>query len=106
MIGIRVLPAAIVGLVAFGPDSASAQSVAYPQKEERLRIVLAFTAAGDVDNAAGLLGKELRKQAGANPSVDNRAGLGGMICSSAVKTSRTTTSAPYNPQTEFAPVAP
>ncbi len=65
---------------------AFAQNAGFPEKGKTLRIVVPFAAGGGVDNAARLLGEQLRKQLGLTVIVDNKAGASGTIGGSAVKT--------------------
>ena len=100
-----------------------AQTVKFPDKDKTIRLVVPFAAGGGVDNAARLLGEQLRKQLGVTVIVDNKAGASGTIGGNAVKTSpgdgytllfsaathvlakQVLTHSPYDPQTDFAPVA-
>jgi tripartite-type tricarboxylate transporter receptor subunit TctC len=102
---------------------ASAQTAKFPEKDKTIRIVVPFAAGGGVDNAARLIGEQLRKQLGMTVVVDNKAGASGTIGGSAVKTAaadgytllfsaathvlakQVLANAPYDPQTDFAPVA-
>lgn len=102
-----------------GPATASP----FPDKAQTLRIVVPFAAGGGVDNAARLLSEQLRKQLGMTVIVDNKAGASGTIGGSAVKSApadgytllfsaathvlarQVLTNAPYDPVTDFAPVA-
>jgi tripartite-type tricarboxylate transporter receptor subunit TctC len=99
------------------------QAGAFPERDKQLRIVVPFAAGGGVDNAARLLGDQLRKQLGMTVIVDNKAGASGTIGGKAVQTSpadgytllfsaathvlakQVLGNAPYDPQTDFAPVA-
>lgn len=85
--------------------------------------IVPFAAGGGVDNAARLLGEQLRKQLGMTVVVDNKAGASGTIGGMAVKTAaadgytllfsaathvlakEVLTKPPYDPVTDFAPVA-
>lgn len=100
-----------------------AQGANFPEKDKTIRIVVPFAAGGGVDNAARLLGEQLRKQLGVSVIVDNKAGASGTIGGSAVKTApadgytllfsaathvlakQVLSNPPYDPQTDFAPVA-
>jgi tripartite-type tricarboxylate transporter receptor subunit TctC len=100
-----------------------AAQTAFPEKDKTLRIVVPFAAGGGVDNAARLLGEQLRKQLGLTVVVDNKAGASGTIGGSFVKTApadgytllfsaathvlakQVLSSPPYDPQTDFMPVA-
>jgi tripartite-type tricarboxylate transporter receptor subunit TctC len=102
---------------------ALAQAGGFPERGETLRIVVPFAAGGGVDNAARLLGEQLRKQLGLTVVVDNKAGASGSIGGNAVKTApadgytllfsaathvlakQVLTKSPYDPQTDFEPVA-
>lgn len=109
--------------LALGFAWGTAGAATFPDKSQTLRIVVPFAAGGGVDNAARLLGEQLRKQLGMTVIVDNKAGASGTIGGSAVKTApadgytllfsaathvlarQVLTSAPYDPATDFAPVA-
>jgi len=102
---------------------ALAQANGFPERGETLRIVVPFAAGGGVDNAARLLGEQLRKQLGLAVVVDNKAGGSGSIGGNAVKTApadgytllfsaathvlakQVLAKSPYDPQTDFEPVA-
>lgn len=112
---------AATSLLAVAP--AWAQPAKFPEKDKTIRIVVPFSAGGGVDNAARLLSEQLRKQLGATVIVDNKAGASGTIGGSAVKTApadgytllfsaathvlakQVLSNSPYDPQTDFAPVA-
>lgn len=120
----RIAVAALVaGFVpAFLP--ALAQTTApFPEKDRQLKIVVPFAAGGGVDAAARLLGQQLQKQYGVNVIVENKAGASGTIGGKAVQTApadgytllfsaathvmakQVLAQPPYDPQTEFVPVA-
>nr|WP_235582066.1 tripartite tricarboxylate transporter substrate binding protein [Rhizobacter sp. Root1221] len=100
-----------------------AQPGTFPERDKQLRIVVPFAPGGGVDNAARLLGEQLRKQLGIPVIVDNKAGGSGTIGGKAVQASpadgytllfsaathvlakQVLSNAPYDPQTDFAPVA-
>jgi tripartite-type tricarboxylate transporter receptor subunit TctC len=102
---------------------AFAQAGGFPERGQTLHIVVPFAAGGGVDNAARLLGEQLRKQLGLTVIVDNKAGASGSIGGNAVKTApadgytllfsaathvlakQVLTRSPYDPQTDFEPVA-
>lgn len=116
---INVMAAA--ALLAAAP--AWAQAIKFPEKDKTIRIVVPFAAGGGVDNAARLLAEQLRKQLGVTVIVDNKAGASGTIGGGAVKTAtadgytllfsaathvlakQVLSNSPYDPQTDFAPVA-
>lgn len=111
--------AAAAWLLAVAPAAANP----FPDKAQTLRLVVPFAAGGGVDNAARLLGEQLRKQLGLTVVVDNKAGASGTIGGMAVKTAaadgytllfsaathvlarQALTNPPYDPVTDFAPVA-
>lgn len=120
MRSIRTL-AAIVGALAL---PAMAQTAAkFPERDKTLRIVVPFAAGGGVDAAARLIGTQLQKQLGVNVIVENKAGGSGTIGGKAVQTAtadgytllfsaathvlakQVLAQPPYDPQTDFAPVA-
>jgi tripartite-type tricarboxylate transporter receptor subunit TctC len=110
-------------LAILAPGAALAQAAKFPEKDKTLRLVVPFAAGGGVDNAARLLGEQLRKQLGMTVVVDNKAGASGTIGGNAVRTApadgytllfsaathvlarQVLASPPYDPQTDFAPVA-
>jgi tripartite-type tricarboxylate transporter receptor subunit TctC len=116
---IKVLAA--TSLLAVAP--AWAQLAKFPEKDKTIRIVVPFSAGGGVDNAARLLSEQLRKQLGVAVIVDNKAGASGTIGGNVVKTApadgytllfsaathvlakQVLSNPPYDPQTDFAPVA-
>lgn len=103
--------------------AAPAMAGGFPEKGRTLRIVVPFAAGGGVDNAARLLGDQLHKDLGLSVIVENKAGGSGTIGGVAVKTAQpdgytllfsaathvlarqVLPSAPYDPATDFAPVA-
>jgi tripartite-type tricarboxylate transporter receptor subunit TctC len=112
-----------VMVMLLGAVPALAQPAKFPERDKQLRIIVPFAAGGGVDNAARLLGEQLRKQLGMTVIVDNKAGGSGTIGGKAVQTSpadgytllfsaathvfakQVLSSAPYDPQADFAPVA-
>ena len=118
---LRRIVASAAALMVISP--ALAQNAGFPEKGKTLRIVVPFAAGGGVDNAARLLGEQLRKQLGLTVIVDNKAGASGTIGGSAVKTApadgytllfsaathvltkQVLSNPPYDPQTDFMPVA-
>ena len=115
----RIAIAAAIGFSA----AAGAAQAAFPERGQTLRIVVPFAAGGGVDNAARLLGEQLRKQLGVTVVVENKAGASGTIGGKAVQTAaadgttllfsaathvlarQVLTNPPYDPQADFAPVA-
>ncbi len=91
--------------------------------EGTIKLVVPFAAGGGVDQAARLLGRQLQADLGVTVIVDNKAGASGTIGGKAVQTAtpdgmtllfsaathvlakQVLASAPYDPQTDFAPVA-
>jgi tripartite-type tricarboxylate transporter receptor subunit TctC len=102
---------------------AAATPATFPERGQTLRIVVPFAAGGGVDNAARLLGEQLRKQLGVTVVIENKAGASGSIGGKAVQTAapdgttllfsaathvlakQVLTNAPYDPQVDFTPVA-
>ena len=88
-----------------------------------VKLVVPFAAGGGVDQAARLLGKQLQTDLGVSVIVENRAGASGTIGGKAVQTAapdgmtllfsaathvlakQVLAVPPYDPQTDFAPVA-
>jgi tripartite-type tricarboxylate transporter receptor subunit TctC len=111
----------VASLLAVAP--AWAQPAKFPEKDKTIRIVVPFSAGGGVDSAARLLSEQLRKQFGVTVVVDNKAGASGTIGGNVVKTApadgytllfsaathvlakQVLSNPPYDPQTDFAPVA-
>jgi tripartite-type tricarboxylate transporter receptor subunit TctC len=115
---LKVLAACAV--LAFSP--AWAQTVKFPDR--LVRIVVPFAAGGGVDNVARLLAQQLHTQLGGVPViVENRAGANGSLGGKAVQTApadgytllfsaathvlakEVMSTPPYDPQTDFAPIA-
>jgi tripartite-type tricarboxylate transporter receptor subunit TctC len=114
---------ATVTAFALGCASGLTMGATFPEKGQTLRLVVPFAAGGGVDNAARLLGEQMRKQLGISVIVDNKAGASGTIGGSAVKTApadgytllfsaathvlarQVLAKAPYDPEIDFAPVA-
>ncbi|NRF67295.1 tripartite tricarboxylate transporter substrate binding protein [Aquincola sp. S2] len=104
-------------------SAGASPAAVFPERGQTLRLVVPFAAGGGVDNAARLLGEQLRKQLGVTVLVENRAGASGTIGGKAVQTAaadgttllfsaathvlarQVLTNPPYDPQTDFAPVA-
>jgi tripartite-type tricarboxylate transporter receptor subunit TctC len=100
-----------------------AEAPKFPESGKTLRMIVPFAAGGGVDNAARLLGEQLRKQLGVTVIVDNRAGANGTVGGKAVQIApadgytllfsasthvlakQVLSTPPYDPQTDFAPVA-
>lgn len=109
--------------LALGCAAGPSRANGFPDKSQTLRIVVPFAAGGGVDSAARLLGEQLRKQLGLTVVVENKAGASGTIGASAVKSAaadgytllfsaathvlarQVLAHAPYDPATDFVPVA-
>jgi tripartite-type tricarboxylate transporter receptor subunit TctC len=118
---LNLLLAATVAAFAVGPCWADAAK--FPERDHQLRLIVPFAAGGGVDNAARLLGEELRKRLGVAVIVENRAGASGTLGGKAVQGSpadgytllfsaathvlakQVMANAPYDPQLDFLPVA-
>ena len=115
---LKVLAACAV--LAFSP--AWAQTAKFPDR--LVRIVVPFAAGGGVDNVARLLAQQLHTQLGGVPViVESRAGANGSLGGKAVQTApadgytllfsaathvlakEVMSTPPYDPQTDFAPIA-
>ena len=99
------------------------QGTKFPDPERTIKIIVPFAAGGGVDNAARLLGDQLRKQLGVTVIVDNRTGASGTLGGRFVQTApadgytllfsaathvlakQVLTNSPYDPQTDFTPIA-
>ncbi|WP_137916913.1 tripartite tricarboxylate transporter substrate binding protein [Hydrogenophaga sp. 2FB] len=110
-----------LALAAVGTAPALAQSAKFP--DNMIKIIVPFAAGGGVDSAARLLAKQLQTDLNVNVVVDNRTGGSGTIGGKAVQTahpdgytllfsaathvlaSHVLATPPYDPQTDFAPVA-
>jgi tripartite-type tricarboxylate transporter receptor subunit TctC len=95
----------------------------FPERDKPLKIIVPFAAGGGVDAAARLLGTQLQKQLGITVIVENKAGGSGTIGGKSVQASpadghtllfsaathvlarQVLSAPPYDPQTDFAPVA-
>jgi tripartite-type tricarboxylate transporter receptor subunit TctC len=95
----------------------------FPERDKPMRIVVPFAAGGGVDAAARLLGVQLQKQLGVTVVVDNKPGGSGTIGGKAVQMApadghtllfsaathvlarQVLAQPPYDPQSDFAPVA-
>ena len=102
---------------------ASTAAGRFPEAGRTVRIIVPFAAGGGVDSAARLFSEQLRKQLGTPVLVENRAGgsgvVGGRVVHGAaadgytllfsaathVLAKQVLANAPYDPQTDFAPVA-
>lgn len=122
----RLCLRAFAALAAAGAASgamAQAGAAVFPDRDRVIRIIVPFSAGGGVDSAARLLAEQMRKLLGANVIVENKAGasgtLGGRFVQTApadgytllfsaatqVHTRQVMKNPPYDPQTDFAPVA-
>lgn len=116
---LRLLGAtALSGLLA-----ASALAAGFPEPGQTLRLIVPFAAGGGVDTAARKLADQLRQQLGMTVIVENKAGASGTLGGTAVQKAtadgytllfsaathvhakQVLSRPPYDPQTEFAPVA-
>nr|WP_310566597.1 tripartite tricarboxylate transporter substrate binding protein [Hydrogenophaga sp.] len=114
----RRIACAVLGLSALAPAWAQDKL-----PEGTLRLIVPFAAGGGVDQAARLLGKQLQTDLGLSVIVENRAGASGTIGGKSVQTAapdgmtllfsaathvlakQVLAVPPYDPQTDFAPVA-
>ncbi|HSV78994.1 MAG TPA: tripartite tricarboxylate transporter substrate binding protein [Ramlibacter sp.] len=119
----RVLKLLAVAAALVAVTASAADTAKFPERGQTLRLVVPFAAGGGVDNAARLLADQLRKQLGLTVLVENKAGASGTVGGKAVQTARgdgytllfsaathvfarqVLSSAPYDPQADFAPVA-
>lgn len=115
----QLVAVAVLSAASLAPATAGT----FPDKAQTLRLVVPFAAGGGVDNAARLLGDQLRKQLGMSVIVENKAGANGTVGGKAVQSARpdgytllfsaathvmakqVLASAPYDPQADFTPVA-
>ncbi|MDR7379337.1 tripartite-type tricarboxylate transporter receptor subunit TctC [Rhodoferax ferrireducens] len=113
----------IAATAAFAMLPAWSQGAKFPEHERTIKIIVPFAAGGGVDNAARLLGDQLRKLLGVTVIVDNKTGASGTLGGRFVQTSaadgytllfsaathvlakQVLANAPYDPQTDFTPVA-
>jgi tripartite-type tricarboxylate transporter receptor subunit TctC len=114
----KLIAGAVLGLCSLSPALAQGK---FP--EGTMRLVVPFAAGGGVDQAARLLSRQLQTDLGINVIVENRAGASGTIGGKAVQTAppdgmtllfsaathvlaqQVLANPPYDPQTDFAPVA-
>jgi len=119
----RVLKLLAVATAFVAVAASAADTARFPERGQTLRLVVPFAAGGGVDNAARLLADQLRKQLGLTVLVENKAGASGTVGGKAVQTARgdgytllfsaathvfakqVLSSAPYDPQSDFTPVA-
>jgi tripartite-type tricarboxylate transporter receptor subunit TctC len=114
----------VLALAMFSLSPALAHAAAdFPERDKQLKIVVPFAAGGGVDAAARLLGTQSQKQLGVTVVVENKAGGSGTIGGKAVQAApadgytllfsaathvlakQVLSAPPYDPQTDFAPVA-
>jgi tripartite-type tricarboxylate transporter receptor subunit TctC len=116
---LRLLGAAVLSSLL----TASALAAGFPEPGQTLRFIVPFAAGGGVDTAARRLAEQLRQQLGVTVIVENKAGASGTLGGKAVQTAtadgytllfsaathvhakQVLSRPPYDPQTEFAPVA-
>lgn len=114
---------ALVAVMSSAMIPLAANAQAFPEKGSTLRIIVPFAAGGGVDNAARLLAEQLRKQLGTPVVVENKAGASGTLGGKTVQTApangytmlfsaathvlakQVMATPPYDPQTDFVPVA-
>lgn len=112
-----VAAAALCGLVT------TVHAGKFPEAGQTLKLVVPFAAGGGVDSAARRLAEQLRKQLGVTVIVENKAGASGTVGGKAVQVAtpdgttllfsaathvfakQVMNSAPYDPQTDFVPIA-
>jgi len=115
--------AALAAVAAVASISAWAQGTKFPEQDRTIKIIVPFAAGGGVDNAARLMGDQLRKQLNVTVIVDNRPGASGTLGGRAVQTApadgytllfsaathvlakQVLANPPYDPKSDFAPVA-
>ena len=103
--------------------AASSLAAGFPEPGQTLRFIVPFAAGGGVDTAARRLAEQLRQQLGVTVIVENKAGASGTLGGTAVQKAtadgytllfsaathvhakQVLSRPPYDPQTEFAPVA-
>lgn len=116
---LRLLGAAALSSLLAAP----ALAAGFPEPGQTLRLIVPFAAGGGVDTAARRLADQLRQQLGVTVIVENKAGASGTVGGKAVQTAtadgytllfsaathvhakQVLSRPPYDPQTEFAPVA-
>lgn len=114
----KLIACAVLGVCSLSPALAQGK---FP--EGTMRLVVPFAAGGGVDQAARLLGRQLQTDLGVTVIVENKAGASGTIGGKAVQMAapdgmtllfsaathvlaqQVLANPPYNPQTDFAPVA-
>jgi tripartite-type tricarboxylate transporter receptor subunit TctC len=119
----RLIHLLAAGVLAASLPAFAQTTGAFPERDKKLLIVVPFAAGGGVDAAARLLGEQLRKQLGMTVVVENKAGASGTIGGKFVQMStsdgytllfsaathvlakQVLSKPPYDPQTDFAPVA-
>jgi tripartite-type tricarboxylate transporter receptor subunit TctC len=115
------LPHILVALTALASAAALAQPAKFP--EGPIRIVVPFAPGGGVDTAARLIGKQLQTSLKVPVYVDNKPGGNGVVggqfvrnaapdghtllfsAATHVLTKQVMSNAPYDPVTDFAPIA-
>ncbi len=116
----------LIPLLAAATLAAAAPALAqspFPERDKPLKLIVPFAAGGGVDAAARLLGTQLGKLYGVTVIVENKAGASGTIGGKFVQTApadgytllftaathvlakQVLSQPPYDPQTDFAPVA-
>lgn len=106
---------------ATGPASPS--TARFPEAGRAVKVIVPFVAGGGVDSAARLFAEQLRKQLGTTVIVENRVGGSGVVGGRAVQgaaadgytllfsaathvlAKQVLAQPPYDPQTDFAPIA-
>ena len=117
---------ALLGALAALPIASMASSsapAAFPEPGKMVKVIVPFVAGGGVDSAARLFAEQLRKQLGTTVIVENRVGGSGVVGGRAVLAAapdgytllfsaathvlakQVLAHPPYDPQTDFVPVA-
>lgn len=114
----KLMACAVLGVCSLSPALAQGK---FP--DGNLKLVVPFAAGGGVDQAARLLGRQLQTDLGVPVVVENKAGASGTIGGKSVQTAKpdgmtllfsaathvlaqqVLANPPYDPQTDFAPVA-